>query len=198
MTDNNAEPNASKKDYKKLVNRLRCPKRVGANREACTGCEFLIEYGVSGVCICDPAKIDKQAADAIEELQSRVSKLEERTKAQQERIDDYMEKQLIIDRWGAKWMTSAKDVPTAAYEHGYSDGFAEAKQKLPKRGEWIWNPDGIDFGIGAWVCGNCRTKPNTFWEGMHDIKPLRFSGSRYCPNCGADMSAKMGVQDADN
>lgn len=57
----------------------------------------------------------------------------------------------------------------------------------PKKGEWVWNPDGMDFGIGAWVCGHCRAKPNSYWQGMRDINPLRFSGSRYCPNCGIKM-----------
>ena len=161
MTDNNAEPNASKKDYKKLVNRLRCPKRVGANREACTGCEFLIEYGVSGVCICDPAKIDKQAADAIEELQTHLGEqIELQTK----------EQGVLLDR------------------------IVELEQQIPKHGEWIWDNNGMDWGIGAWKCKNCHSKPNTYWECDRDINPLRFSGSHYCPNCGA----KMGVQDADN
>ena len=108
-------------DYSKLVKALRrC-----ASIDWCDGmCEM--NYGSTG---CE-SSLEMDAADAIEALQATVSKLEERTKAQQERLEDYMEKQLIIDRWGAKWMTSAKDVPTAAYKHGYADGRDEAMAKM--------------------------------------------------------------------
>ena len=58
------------------------------------------------------------------------------------------------------------------------------------KGEWIWNPDGMDWGIGAWVCSECGSKPETWWESDKSIAPLRCSGSSYCPNCGADMRGK--------
>ncbi len=59
--------------------------------------------------------------------------------------------------------------------------------QLPKLGEWRWDPNGMDWGIGSWVCKNCKAMPNTYWQSDPDIKPLRFSGSHYCPNCGAKM-----------
>ena len=59
------------------------------------------------------------------------------------------------------------------------------------KGEWIWNPDGMDWGIGAWVCSECGSKPETWWESDKNIAPLRCSGSSYCPNCGADMRKEL-------
>lgn len=57
---------------------------------------------------------------------------------------------------------------------------------------WVWNPDDMDWGIGAWVCGKCKSRPETWWNTVKECHPLRCSGSRYCGNCGAKMD---GVQD---
>ena len=113
------------KDYKKLIEALRVHSAFDMG--GCSRCPYaeLSHLDCTSTLIND-------AVEAIEELQSMASKLEERTKAQQERLEDYVEKQCYIDQWGAKWMTSAKDVPTSAYQHGYADGFAEAKQKFQK------------------------------------------------------------------
>ena len=54
-------------------------------------------------------------------------------------------------------------------------------------GKWVWNPDGMDWNIGAWVCSNCRHKPETWWECDERYNPLNRSGSHFCGNCGADM-----------
>lgn len=110
-------------DYTELVKSLRC-ENTGDDECGSSDCPYWSGLG------CMDGQLMEDAAAAIEALQARVSKLEERTKAQQERLEDYMEKQLIIDRWGTKWMTSAKDVPTSAYQHGYADGFAEARAKM--------------------------------------------------------------------
>lgn len=52
---------------------------------------------------------------------------------------------------------------------------------------WVWNPDGMDWGIGAWVCGKCKSRPETWWNTVQECHPLRCSGSHYCGNCGAKM-----------
>ena len=54
-------------------------------------------------------------------------------------------------------------------------------------GTWEWDPDGIDWGIGAWKCSNCGSKAETWWAKDGNSNPLRFAGSHYCGNCGADM-----------
>lgn len=68
------------------------------------------------------------AAAAIEALQDEVERLKDSN-------EELRERQTFIDHYGTEWMTSAKDVPTAAYEHGYADGLAEVKAQLQKRGE---------------------------------------------------------------
>lgn len=57
---------------------------------------------------------------------------------------------------------------------------------------WEWNPDGMDWNIGSWVCSKCRMRPETSWQGIKDITPQVWSASNYCPNCGAKM---MGEKD---
>ena len=54
-------------------------------------------------------------------------------------------------------------------------------------GKWVWNPDGMDWGIGAWECSNCHATPQTFWNAMQGIRPLNMASSKFCPNCGARM-----------
>lgn len=56
-----------------------------------------------------------------------------------------------------------------------------------RHASWVWNPDGMDWGIGAWVCGKCKSRPETWWNTVKESHPLRCSGSRYCGNCGAKM-----------
>ena len=96
-------------------------------------------------------QVCKDAADAIEKLVTLYEKTEmdatnltgklAQAEAEVERLKDsneeLREKQTYIDHYGAEWMTSAKDVPTAAYKHGYADGRDEAEAQLPKRGEIV-------------------------------------------------------------
>lgn len=56
----------------------------------------------------------------------------------------------------------------------------------PKRGEWLWDKDAIDWNIGAWVCSNCHARNNNIPE-IKTITPNSWSGSNFCPNCGARM-----------
>ena len=66
----------------------------------------------------------------------------------------------------------------------------EQEPKMENKGEWIWDEDGLDWGLGAWRCSKCRRKPETWWESAKKINPLRCAGSRFCGNCGADMRGK--------
>lgn len=54
---------------------------------------------------------------------------------------------------------------------------------------WIWNPNGMDHGLGAWQCGRCFTRNNSLPMNSK-MNPLMFIGSKYCPECGAKMDAK--------
>lgn len=59
-------------------------------------------------------------------------------------------------------------------------------EEMRPRGKWIWNPNGMDWGLGAWECSECACRNNNLPMNSN-MNPLMFSGSNYCPNCGAKM-----------
>lgn len=74
-------------------------------------------------------EIDKRIATEIE-LSNQVDALQAEVERLKDSNEELRERQTYIDHYGDKWMTSAKDVPTAAYEHGYADGRDEAMAKM--------------------------------------------------------------------
>lgn len=53
-------------------------------------------------------------------------------------------------------------------------------------GKWEYNKDATDWGIGGYVCSECKNKNNNL--PCSRVKSVRmFSGAKYCPNCGAKM-----------
>lgn len=59
-------------------------------------------------------------------------------------------------------------------------------EELRPKSKWIWNPNGVDWGLGAWECRECACRNNNLPMNSN-INPLMFSGSKFCPNCGARM-----------
>lgn len=55
-----------------------------------------------------------------------------------------------------------------------------------RHGKWVWDENGLDWGLGAWECSECHRKPETWWE-AYNGNPYRCAGSSYCNNCGAKM-----------
>jgi hypothetical protein len=55
-----------------------------------------------------------------------------------------------------------------------------------KYSNWEYDPNGMDWGIGAWRCRECRTK-NDDLGNTKDIDPYLFAGSKFCPHCGLPM-----------
>ncbi|MGN0983329.1 MAG: hypothetical protein ACI4OI_00685, partial [Gemmiger sp.] len=51
---------------------------------------------------------------------------------------------------------------------------------------WVYDPNGMDFGLGAWRCNRCKERNNNL-GGPERFSPYRFVGSNFCPNCGAIM-----------
>lgn len=56
-------------------------------------------------------------------------------------------------------------------------------------GHWVYNPNRMDFGLGAWQCSICGIK-NDNLPYDKTINPYNYVGSKYCPNCGAKMDGK--------
>ena len=76
----------------------------------------------------------------------------------------------------------------------YKRDIAEADDAEPVRhAKWVWDNDAIDWNLGAWVCSECRHRNENIHAGMPGINggvwsnPYIWSGSNYCPNCGAKM-----------
>lgn len=59
-----------------------------------------------------------------------------------------------------------------------------------RHGQWVYDPNGMDFNLGAWVCSECRERNNNLGC-MRRINPYQFVGSRFCPNCGAKMDGEV-------
>lgn len=82
-------------------------------------------------------EIDKRIATEIE-LSNQVDALQAEVERLKDSNEELREKQTYIDHYGDKWMTSAKDVPTAAYEHGYADGRDEASANMEVQDESVF------------------------------------------------------------
>lgn len=53
-------------------------------------------------------------------------------------------------------------------------------------GRWVYDPNAMDWNLGGYVCSRCGVRNNNL-PGDLKYNPLMFSGSTYCPNCGARM-----------
>ncbi len=70
----------------------------------------------------------------------------------------------------------------------------QAEEMMPVVfGRWYWDKDGMDWGIGAWRCSACEAMSPMWWN-TDKGSPMRKSGHRFCPNCGARM---IGVEDGE-
>lgn len=60
-------------------------------------------------------------------------------------------------------------------------------------GEWVYDDNGYDWGIPAWRCSKCYVVNSNIppfiqtKDGIDKVNPYLFSGSQYCPTCGARM-----------
>ena len=75
----------------------------------------------------------------------------------------------------------------------------EAVDAEPVRyAKWVWDNDAVDWNLGAWICSNCRNRNENIHAGKPGTdkilmsNPYIWSGSQYCPNCGAKMDGKDG------
>lgn len=84
------------------------------------------------------------------------------------------------------------------YDEDKQNAVKEAIKSLeaePQVGHWIYDPNGMDWGLAAWKCSECRNKndmiPTTINYGKDGIKrvtnPYAWAGSKFCPNCGCKM-----------
>ena len=68
----------------------------------------------------------------------------------------------------------------------------KVEAKAIEYAQWVYDTDGLDWGLGAWVCSSCHTKNDNIPAMQPDINPLWFAGSKFCPNCGKTMIKAKG------
>ena len=54
------------------------------------------------------------------------------------------------------------------------------------KGKWKYVPGSSGDNAGGWICSECSAR-NCNIETNPDVDPLVFTGSKFCPNCGAVM-----------
>ena len=64
----------------------------------------------------------------------------------------------------------------------------------PKTGEWVLDPNGMDWNIPAWRCSECGFVANYIGVEANGLgnNPLNWAGSKFCPQCGARMLGEDG------
>jgi hypothetical protein len=60
----------------------------------------------------------------------------------------------------------------------------------PKTGEWVLDPNGMDWSIPAWRCSECGFVANYIGVEANGLgnNPMNWAGSKFCPQCGARIT----------
>lgn len=60
----------------------------------------------------------------------------------------------------------------------------------PKTGEWVLDPNGMDWNIPAWRCSECGFVANYIGVEANGLgnNPMNWAGSKFCPQCGARIT----------
>ena len=74
------------------------------------------------------------------------------------------------------------DNKSKEYQEGYWDGHDDATSTA----SWFYDPNGMDWNIGAWRCDHCGGRNNSL-PCDKEINPYMWAGSKYCGNCGRRM-----------
>ena len=69
------------------------------------------------------------------------------------------------------------------------------EQPEQKHGHWVLDHDGMDWNIPAWRCSVCGCRNDNIPPNLEKTNPRRWSGSRFCPNCGAQMDEEVKQDD---
>ena len=100
---------------------------------------------------------------------------------------EYIEREAVV-RYLLKCADGYSYIETPTEQTIQAVNAIPAADVVPVRhGHWVWNPNGMDWGLGAWVCSECHAKPGTWWDADKKNNPYRCSGGHFCGNCGALM-----------
>lgn len=111
-------------------------------------------------------------------------------KAQKEKLNSEGKPSPIADHWIEKTEKQMEELHAwiLKYEQERRNILAipPADVKEVIHGTWEWDENGMDLGLGAWKCSECKAVPQTWWNTVR-VNPLRCGGSRFCGDCGAEM-----------
>lgn len=76
--------------------------------------------------------------------------------------------------------------------------YACEMESTEETGEWVYDENGMDWNLPAWVCSKCHQRNDmipTHIQYGSDMKritnPYAWAGSHFCPSCGLKMKAKQ-------
>ena len=103
---------------------------------------------------------------------------------------EYIEKATLLNRVIIPSICSCVQGPTAERLKKFCidtvNSISAADVAPVVHGQWVYNPNGMDWNLGAWQCSVCKCNNNNL-PGNDKHNPYIFQGSNYCPNCGAKM-----------
>ena len=104
----------------------------------------------------------------------------------------YIRDKVSLGQWMQRSVRGADEASLALCNMIMEDvPSAEAERKW---GHWIYDENGMDWNLSAWICSECRCRNDNIptmikmgKESRRIAEPRMWQGSRFCPNCGADM-----------
>ena len=72
----------------------------------------------------------------------------------------------------------------------YVNGYADGQRDATAHAHWVYDPNGCDWGIGAYRCSRCDCR-NGGLPCNEDAHVYSYANSHYCPYCGAKMDEEV-------
>ena len=113
---------------------------------------------------------------------------------------EYLDKQKLLMALNDKYHDMS------AMSASYYAGFKYARRLIEiatpekdiapvRHGNWVYDPNAIDWGMGGWICNLCGNRNNNLPILQQDCNPYLYAGSQYCPACGAKMDLEDETDD---
>lgn len=122
-----------------------------------------------------------------------------------ENMTDYIAREALLKNFSGidltkcvKYGNETKEQRYRSYDTMMMYEIADAIEDAPaadvepvRHARWVWDDNGMDWGLGAWLCGACFCR-NANLPANKKINPYKWAGAKYCPHCGAKMDLRTG------
>lgn len=106
-------------------------------------------------------------------------------------MDDLISREAAIAIMQAKGEMAMGTPKAVFYSAAHMLEMMPAMDAEPVRhGRWVFDKNANDWGIGGYVCSECKTKNNNL-PCIEVAVPSMFMGTKYCPSCGAKMDEEQ-------